>query len=260
MHLFVRCRPRWIKIGLALALVLTFGVNSASADTMWTFSGTNPISGDPVSGTFDASVTGNTIQVTLADTSALPSSGNWDISQAMADVGFQVSGLTGSTASITNVSGTLVTWDSTTSKWDTSTFNYGTDTLTWEINNNSSVIDLGTIGWTYDGLPVGKAPPNELIANGTYENDWNSSLMTKPHNPSFLSSVTFTIDAPGVSSSSLFSNVQAAFGTGTDVTLSGTPLSAVPAPPSVVLLGIGLAVIVARACLARSWRRRAAAA
>ncbi len=204
-------------------------------------------SGGPLDATVNASVSANTITLTVTDLSGLNSSNNWTIAQAIADVGFQVTGLTGK-ASITGVTGTLVDSKDTTSSLTLSN-------LTWTIGSNLSsnptAIALGTIGWKYDGISVGGAPPNELIGNGTYESEWNSSMWTSSHLPDILTSVTFTIHAPGVSSVSTFSNEIVTFGTKPDAAISGTfTTTAVPAPPSIVLLGIGLAIL-----LARSWRR-----
>jgi hypothetical protein len=213
----------------------------------------------PLYATVDASLSANTITLTLTDLSGLNSSNQWTIGQAIADVGFQITGLTG-TASITGVTGTLVDNNGNTSALTLSN-------LTWGIASNPSsspsVIALGTIGWTYDGLPVGGAPPNELIGNGAYESQWNSSMWTGSHLPDILTSVTFTISAPGVTSSSTFSNEMVAFGTQPEAVISGkftTPTTAVPAPSSVSLLGIGLVVFLARWYLARSQRRTRVAA
>jgi hypothetical protein len=210
----------------------------AQADFVFTASGTD--TDGPVSATVNVAVSTNTITIQLIDTSGLNGSNVWSIGQAIADVGFDVSGLTG-TASITGASGTLVNSD------------LSTDSLTlannsWDINSSSSTsaIALGTIGWTYQGLAVGGAPPNELVANGTFESNWNSSLFTSSHAPDILTSVTFTINAPGVTSSSTITNLKVAFGTQPEIVLPGTPT---PAPSSATLLGVcGL-------CLGGFWLR-----
>jgi len=244
------CGPPGLRLGLALAMVLTLGMSNASADWVFNFSGSD--TDGPVSGTLDASISGSTIKVTLTDTSA-PNGSTWSIGQAMADVGFQVTGLNGA-ATLTSVSGTLVNQDGSTS-------NLNLSNLTWTYGSkpSKSAIALGTIAWTYDGISVGGAPPNELIANGAYESLWGSSLFTTSHAPDILTSVTFTFNAPGVTNASVISNVLAAFGTQPEVVLSGTPSQVVPAPSSAVLLGIGLAVFLAGWYLTRAWRRQAAA-
>jgi hypothetical protein len=212
--------------------------------------------GSDTDGPLDAKVSvtlsTNTIQITLTDLSA-PNGSTWSIGQAIADVGFNISGLTG-TATITGVSGTLI--DPKNGKTSQLTLSNNV----WTIDSSSSsppAIALGTIGWTYDGLSVGGAPPDELIANGNYENDWNSSLFTGSHIPDILSSATFTIYAPGVTSSSAISNMKVAFGTGPEKVLSGTP-EIVPAPPSIVLCGFGALCLAGFLVVSR--RRRMAAA
>ncbi|HEY7427922.1 MAG TPA: XDD4 family exosortase-dependent surface protein [Gemmataceae bacterium] len=94
-------------------------------------------------------------------------------------------------------------------------------------------------------IALGGGQPDHLIigpanSNGEYPNA-NGSLKGQ-FNPFFQDSVTLVLNAPGVMSSSTISNVVFLFGTSSgEFTLNGKPenIPVVPAPSSVILLGVG---------------------
>jgi hypothetical protein len=233
----IPCISPCCQLRRASFLSVPFAVLALFLSPLLSQAGPFTVSGSDPDGPLGATVVitpgKNTVTVTLTDTSGLNSSNNWSIGQAIADLGFKISGLTG-TASITGVTGTLVNKDKSTDSLTLSN-------LTWNMKSstNPSEMALGTIAWKYDQLPqVGGASPNELIANGNFINNWNNSLFTSSHVPDVLSSATFTISAPGVTSASQISDVQVAFGTGPEKVLPGT--AAVPEPASLTLLGLGV--------------------
>jgi hypothetical protein len=72
---------------------------------------------------------------------------------------------------------------------------------------------------------------------GLYQNANNSITGNVPHNPFLVGPVTFTLDVPGVTANSTFSNLTVQFGT------SATPPVTVPEPASLGLLLSAGAVI-----------------
>jgi PEP-CTERM motif len=94
---------------------------------------------------------------------------------------------------------------------------------------------------------IGHGQPNELILptdSGGFYPDANSSINV--HEPDTDGPATFTLFLSGVTSTTTISGVTFSFGTGPDKFLDGTlntdinPLSTVPEPASMLLLGSGL--------------------
>jgi hypothetical protein len=145
---------------------------------------------------------------------------------------FQVSGYSGSGASLSSSSGL------------TTTISGGMGTLGATVGTGWTVGNFGT-GLTLCVIcasPVqDKTAPTMTIVGGTgsgaYLNANPSIDGNKPHNPFLVGPVSFTISAPGVTANSTFSNVVVQFGT------SATPPVSVPEPTSLGMLLSAGAVI-----------------
>jgi hypothetical protein len=183
----------------------------------------NPLTGTPVSGTADFSLSGSTLTLTLSNTIV----GIGSAGQLLTGLTFTLSD--GSGVSLTSQMGDLV-----------------------DVNSNKTVTDLGTgaLGWgfgttgtdTFEVCVICSAgvtspvTPSEGIlgpvsADGNYDNANSSIAGNGPHNPYVNSTGTYKFTVPaGVTVSDVFFQ----FGTA-----PGGNISA-PEPSSILLLGLGL--------------------
>src|SRR5262249_44489708 len=135
--------------------------------------------------------------------------------------------------SLTSVSGTLVNVNSTSSTTDlgSQTFSGSSLGAVWTLTSLAGdVTALG--GGQPDYMIIGPADSSGLYPNA------NSSVLN--FNAHFQKSATFVLSAPGVSGSSVISDVKFSFGTGPD---SFAPGSLVPAPSGLVLAPTALPVL-----------------
>jgi len=105
-------------------------------------------------------------------------------------------------------------------------------------------LSLGGNTITVDGLGGGNTPSDLLVgaacSSGSYCNVNRSIGGNGPHNPFASNSVTFTINASAVTAATTVTAADFSFGTASGDDVPGTPVSAVPEPPSCMLLGAGL--------------------
>lgn len=262
---------RWLA-----PLVLTifaFTPMPAQADFMFTASGTNGSDGT-VSAEGYFVLGNNTITLYLAN---LDNPTN-NQGQGISGVKFSVSGLS-SNISVSSVSGDVVTLKNggsfSSPVYETFNSSSSPPYADWAFTNSTNPTVMTDVGNSLTSHPhyMILGPNAQFSGNGgknfnPYFESQATSEFTSP--PTQGDAVVFVLNAPGVTSSSTISGVRFYFGTGPDTSVSGTssvpgtppgsPPPAVPAPPSVVLLGIGLGVLLARACLARSWRGLSATA
>jgi hypothetical protein len=240
----------FLLVSLAFALTPT----SVRAD-LFTASGTS--SDGALSASANFSFGNGTLTVTLTNTLAdnvFRSSG-----QASSDISFTLSNGAG-TLSMTSAAGQFgnidgngnVTYTSSDDQMkgkSTTTFTSPTRWLgdqgfgSFSISGNT--ITLESIG---GGQPSQMIAPG--IANGGTYTDANQGLQN--FNAYVIGPATFTLDLSGVTPQTTVSSATFSFGTGPDTFLPGSPdphVGVVPAPSSVVLLGLGglgLALVLAR--------------
>lgn len=268
MPQIVRCRPHWLKIGLALAIVLTLGMGSASAqltDPQLAISGPGASGQDPVQ-------LGNTNFVTVlnrGNDSGADLTGSWYLILGVANT--TDTPLTSIATQIISVNGLSTSISGT---YETAMYSNSKDAYSLLENVEPGTIVPPTDGselftnWAYGNNGTQTKPTGGEVGLGInptsfslFQYQINTPLL---HGVGGMDTIDFNSDLPlgtyvigyGLNSQHTFSTpfTEAGFVTG-----APPPPPAVPAPSSVVLLGIGLAVIVARACLVRSWRRAAAA-
>lgn len=207
------------KVFLTILGLIAFTASIAKADTI------NQLN---ASGTITA---GNgTVTITLNNT--LTNSQVLSVGQNISALYFQVSGYSGSGASLSTSSGL------------TTTISGGMGTLGatggtgWVVGNFGTGLTLCVIC----ANPVqDKTAPTMTIVGGTGMGAYplaNASINGNgPHNPFLVGPVSFTLSAPGVTANSTFSNLTVQFGT------SATPPVSVPEPASLGLLLSAGAVI-----------------
>ena len=172
--------------------------------------------------------------------------------QAISGIEFTLN-TTPSSVSGSSDSGSLITVGSGGSV----TFASGTPDR-WEANGH-----ITSSGSTIELLVLGGGKPTELIlgptsSDGKYDNA-NASI-TRNFSPWVENSATFNLSVGGITSSTTVSSATFFFGTGPEGSLGGSSgggvipqVGGVPAPPSVVLFGLGGLALIG--FMARSRRR-----
>jgi MYXO-CTERM domain-containing protein len=214
-----------ITIAAVALMAVAITTPAARASTQTFVSGSTSSAGDPVSAQAVFTPGAGTVSITLTDLLANPTS----IAQTISDLSFNVSGLSGSgTLSSSNANTIFVNGDGTTSPGST-----GVSTG-WGLNNNpGGVLQLDALGFI--------GPANLIIGppgpGGVYSNANGSIAGNSPHNPFINQTATYVISAPGVTSSSIITNVVFSFGTTAGDTSPGTPST--PEPSSMAIAGLG---------------------
>ena len=215
-------------VGIVAALVIA-SAGAASADQFTTSPGAvNPLTGQPVSATADFNLSGNTLTLSLTNTT--PDIGS--IGQVLTGLSFTLSD--GSGVSLTNQTGNLV--DIITGGV-ISPVGGSSDALSWGFGStggNSFNLCVICSGGVTSSVTPSEGILGPTSADGKFDNANASIIMNKPsdpHNPYVLGTATYTFTVP---SNVTVSNVQFTFGT----TPGGI---ATPEPASILLLGLGLA-------------------
>jgi hypothetical protein len=245
-------RRRWKVIVIPLVLLaLTAFPPCASADFIFSVSGSTS-AGNPVAAEADFSIGPNgTITVVLKNLQT----NMYTVGQAISGLTFSASGLINPPGlSLQSYSGTVIDVNS-----DGSITSLGKQTYSGSTGSNS----LSAGSWSAlssNGITAltGGQPDHMILGPPNYGTNGNIVSKTGQFNPWFETSpttggVTFVLNAPGVTTDSIISNVVFTFGTSS----GETQLAATPAPSSVILLAS--AAICIAGFMALSRRRRQAA-
>jgi hypothetical protein len=213
-----------------MVLVLAiFAYKPVSAQADFVFTASGGTGSNAVDAQADFSLNGNTLTIVL--TNLQP--GMISAGQAISGLEFMVTppggDITSSNATLESVTGNVVS----VSGGKTTPLGVGPTTYSGSTLSDSQWDVSSSAGLT--ALTGGK--PNHLILDGD-TSGFNSSV--NQHTPDFQSSATFVLTVKGMNSNSTISGVIFDFGTSPETSLPGTlvPNSA-PAPPSIVLLGVG---------------------
>jgi hypothetical protein len=210
----------------AAAILLSGQSGRASTFTYATSAGAST-TGGTVSAQAAFTISNGTVTIVVTNLGANPT----DVADEVSALTFDVTGATGSGSLTTVSSGSLSTLSSGGS------YTAGVSSLLsrWGTTETGLALDLDALGG---------GSPNELIIGpddrggfdptvGKYTNA-NSSIYN--HNPSVLGTATFTIDVPGVTSSSTISDVVVQFGSSDGSNL--VPAQLIPEPSTFALLGV----------------------
>jgi hypothetical protein len=223
------------RISCAILLLTFLGVGLIPAEARAGFLTFTGSSGTDADSPFAASAVftpGNGfIQVVLSNTQ----SGNSDSGVAVSGLFFSVANGLPAPTGISSLSGTTIDFSNnnqtaTVTKGNPSDYDWG-----FAVQNSQ----FGLINGNDNGLTGPGDQPNYLII-GPNPDTSNGQSLTGPHNPFFDGSITFILTAPGVTTNTVLdttniTNVSFTFGSDS----SGTGVMHNPAPPSIILLGIG---------------------
>lgn len=211
-------------LGLVVAVTVAFaGVASADQIFSTPTGAINPLTGTPVSGTADFSLSGNTLTLTLSNTIV----GIGSAGQLLTGLTFALSN--GSGVSISSQTGDLVNVNS-----DKTFTDLGTTGLGWGFGttgSNTFEVCMICTGGVTSGVTPHQGILGPASADGSYDNANNSITGNGPHNPFVNGTGIYKFSVPtGVTVSNVFFQ----FGT-----TPGGAISA-PEPSSILLLSLGL--------------------
>ena len=211
----------------AIAVALAFS-SLAKADTVFVTPVGQTVGGQPVNGMATFAQTGNVLTITIQNLQANPTS----VIQAISGLRFSVvtagGTLTSSAGDHIAIAGNGTFASSGVSS---------TDWLLTSTTGNYFLNGLGAGG--PDQTIVGAPDAGNLYSNG------NGSIAGNgPHNPFLRESGTFSVTILGLPANAAISSVVFQYGTSDDRVPGSS--TAVPEPASMVLLGTGLAGVVAR--------------
>lgn len=227
------------KILIAIAVLLV-GSSLALADTMTfvTPSGSTDSAGDPVSASAVVTTGDGTVTIVLNNlTTDFKDAGQLisDFSISFSDFSLASPTVT-STGSLIEVgSGGVVTPDGT----GASGWNFASEVVAPPPSETISLDGLNDATNTPSHLVIGL--PGSDCSGGAYCHANGSIAGNGPHNPFFVSPLTFTLTGlTGITDTTTASDAVFSFGTTSGDDVQGVPGSVVPEPASLALFGIGL--------------------
>lgn len=196
----------------------------------------DPISVCTGAGCSTTNVTGSIVAgngtVTITLNNNLTNAQVISVIQNISGVYFQVSGYNGGAVTLASSN----SQNSTNVSGGVGTLAGAVNPTGWGAGNSGNTITVCVICAFGVTSPAG---PDQTIIGGTgsgfYANANGSINGNAPHNPFLTGTVTFTLNVPGVTVNSTFSNVVIQFGT-----TATPPDTQVPEPASMLLLGTGL--------------------
>jgi hypothetical protein len=205
-------------------LVIGTSVLSPSYATTITYEAVGTLGGLPVEAKATFTTGNGTIDVTIINLQANPTS----ITQNVSDLIFTIS--TGQT------SGSILS----SSALERSVASNGTYSDGSVVSSGWALSTVGTdLRLAVTGTPT--SPEHTLIGDpgsaGLYSNANSSIAGSNPHNPFLTGPLTFALSIPGVTTDSTITAATFSFGTST-ATLPGTTI--IPEPTPILLLGFGL--------------------
>jgi hypothetical protein len=219
--------------------------------TFQTATGATDSAGEPINAKATFTLGTNTITVALTNLIVDQTS----VGQNVTALSFKISGNVTSTASLTSSSGTVRQINGNHTFSDS-----GPRSTGWGFDDPSG--PQFTLDWfTRDKSIAGQQAQSTLVgspgSNNKYNNA-NGSMTTSSHDPFLAGTLTFTIHAPGVTSSTGISNVIFSFGTTAGDDHPG--FLAAPAPPGLVLSLSGIGCVLLAFGARRFLQPRACAA
>ena len=227
-------------IAAVLACIAAAPVNA----NLYSFTtpGGSAVNDGPVSASATFATSTNSIQITINDLLANPTS----VGQLVSDISFRADGLT------TGAGGANVPSGSYVSVGSGGSTSGGACCANWELTNTNGIYHLTALaGGAYTGpayLIIGPAD-----GNGVYSDANGSIARNRPHNPFIAESALFTLGVIGATASTVISDVVFSFGTQAGVDVPA--VTAVPIPAAAWLFGsglLGLGAMAKRRRLARS--------
>lgn len=232
------------RAGVIAAILACIASAPAQSNTVsFTTPGGAAVNDGPVSASATFATGTNSIQITINDLLANPTS----VGQLVSDIFFRADGLTSGTGGANVPSASYV---SVGSGGSTSA---GACCANWELTNTNGVYHLAALaGGAHTGpayLIIG--PPD---GNGVYSDANGSIARNRPHNPFIQQSASFTLGVIGATASTIISDVVFSFGTQEGVNVPA--VTAVPIPAAAWLFGSGLLGLSALAKRRRQGRGR----
>jgi len=216
------------RAGVIAAVVASIAWAPGHANTYNFATPDGSVVGDgPVSASATFATSANSIQITLTDLLANPTS----VGQLVSDISFRADGLTSGTggANVPSANYVAVGAGGITSA--------GACCANWALTSDNGIYHLTALaGGAHTGpayLIIGPAD-----ASGVYSDANGSIARNRPHNPFIEESAFFTLAVTGATASTVISDVVFSFGTQEGVNVPA--MTAVPIPAALWLFGSGL--------------------